>query len=1068
MLRKEVANLNPDELETLKLLIRELDDPAFRTMGEVNEGKGGPIRMLDALAEREYLRPMVDIRTFVRDPYYLGETCKDLYPKLLDDMEELFNGGYREAVITGAIGIGKCVLGDTEIYDIGSGSRRLVSEIGELSVASMDDNGSISARPATSFRSGRKRCVTLVLNGGQAVTLSNDHPVFTDRGWVKAEEIKGTDLVATPRILPDAGRVPEVSDAEVKLLAYLMADGGTSGTNVSFTNMDAGVISEVRELVSEVGQPRASGGPLMAPTKYQSSGRATSYGLRGLSSFVKKYGLRGKRSKEKRLPAQFYGLDRRQIGLFLSRFWACDGSVYNGKRRVVEVCLASQGLIDDIRHLLLRLGIPSRKAYKRSLCVYKGERKWFDAWRLYISDSKVIVSFLDALGLIPGKERQCEELMAACGGIVSNTNVDVVPIGNSEISQIYEEIGKPDGLLRGFGGRPLNQRLSRTAFGELCDKYDYQGKYRWLADSDLLWERVRSVDDAGVHDVFDLSVPETHSFVGNGIVLHNTYFSSIVICRILYEISCLRDPHRSFSIAKDTNIAILALSINEALAMKVVFENIATKIHQSPYFQEHFPHEPTNKELRFPHNILVTAKPSTEGAVLGMNVISAIIDEGNFLGQRSKSTQANGIDSEGKAQWIYNQLVRRMKSRFQNQGRLPGMMVVVSSKQTRDDFTAKRIRESMNDPEIYVMDYNLWTVKPDRYSKQRFHVLVGNETSPSRILPPSEVDLFRKKIESGELGGMLVVDVPEDFRKDFEGDIDESLRDLAGVETVSVSPFIAQRDKISSCVDAGRPHPFDVESWDQTKAGGFAWNKLAKQVKIREGAEMIDIWQPLYYPGLPRHIHIDPSLRQDATGFCVGTVIGNRTVHRRHMDTQEEYEETVPVIWIDMLLRIVPPTGGEIDHGQLRGLVYQLQKHGFHIGLVTMDQWNSVSSLQIFESQGIESERLSVDKPIDAYETLKSAIYESRVLMYNYEPVLKELRALQKDYVKNKVDHPRGAGASKDVADALAGVVYSLSTRYRGGPIAPMKGISQYSDPVGEEQREIVETEEFFPPFVLG
>lgn len=38
-----------------------------------------------------------------------------------------------------------------------------------------------------------------------------------------------------------------------------------------------------------------------------------------------------------------------------------------------------------------------------------------------------------------------------------------------------------------------------------------------------------------------------------------------------------------------------------------------------------------------------------------------------------------------------------------------------------------------------------------------------------------------------------------------------------------------------------------------------------------------------------------------------------------------------------------------------------------------------------------------------------------------------ELISLEKDVKKNKVDHP--AGGSKDVADALAGVVYGLTMR---------------------------------------
>jgi replicative DNA helicase Mcm len=41
-------------------------------------------------------------------------------------------------------------------------------------------------------------------------------------------------------------------------------------------------------------------------------------------------------------------------------------------------------------------------------------------------------------------------------------------------------------------------------------------------EADLRWETVTEAADTGEKEVFDLTVPETHNFVGNGIVTHNT------------------------------------------------------------------------------------------------------------------------------------------------------------------------------------------------------------------------------------------------------------------------------------------------------------------------------------------------------------------------------------------------------------------------------------------------------------------------------------------------------------------------------------------------------------------
>ena len=57
----------------------------------------------------------------------------------------------------------------------------------------------------------------------------------------------------------------------------------------------------------------------------------------------------------------------------------------------------------------------------------------------------------------------------------------------------------------------------------------------------------------------------------------------------------------------------------------------------------------------------------------------------------------------------------------------------------------------------------------------------------------------------------------------------------------------------------------------------------------------------------------------------------------------------------------------------------------------------------------------------------KSALYDGRVWAPEHEICQAELRGLEKNMEKGKVDHR--VGFSKDVADALAGVIYGLTTR---------------------------------------
>jgi hypothetical protein len=536
-----------------------------------------------------------------------------------------------------------------------------------------------------------------------------------------------------------------------------------------------------------------------------------------------------------------------------------------------------------------------------------------------------------------------------------------------------------------------------------------------------------------------------------------TFTASIGICRILYELSCMRDPHKSFGLAVGSNISILGLSVTEVQATKIVFENIATKINASTYFRENFPFEKTKKELRFPNGVFVASKATTDTSALGFNVISAIMDETDFMpkvaGAKANDPRFIGMD---KADFIYNNLKRRMKSRFEKFGRLPGVLFVVSSKNTADAFTARRINEAKMEPDIFCLDYALWEIKPESYYQTaKFQVLAGNEQIASRILQPGEAE----KIKATLPESCVIIDVPENFRSDFESDLEKSIRDLAGIATLAISPFIQRRDKIEDAIDRTRVHPFSTPVYDATRGGMFRWDLMVQPTKTRQYGERVEKILPILNPNTPRHIHVDPSIRNDCLGFCMAHIHGWKDVIRRNPDTQEQYKERAPIYVVDFILKVVPPTGGEIILGDIRRIIYELTAHGYIITTVSMDQFNSADGLQQLSQKGYNAIQTSVDTTPDPYDNLKIAMYEDRLFFYDYPPLTDELRKLEQKWdakKKRKIDHPpRG---SKDCADALAGCLYTLSQNSPSAqPLAPMRASSRISpseDVWLEEQRQ--------------
>ncbi len=80
-----------------------------------------------------------------------------------------------------------------------------------------------------------------------------------------------------------------------------------------------------------------------------------------------------------------------------------------------------------------------------------------------------------------------------------------------------------------------------------------------------------------------------------------------------------------------------------------------------------------------------------------------------------------------------------------------------------------------------------------------------------------------------------------------------------------------------------------------------------------------------------------------------------------------------------------------------------------------------------------------MDKDPKAYFLLREAFFDRRIVIPSHERLINELRFLEFDALKMKVDHP--PKKSKDLSDCLAAVVYNLSMRgdiwYREHNISP-------------------------------
>ena len=328
-----------------------------------------------------------------------------------------------------------------------------------------------------------------------------------------------------------------------------------------------------------------------------------------------------------------------------------------------------------------------------------------------------------------------------------------------------------------------------------------------------------------IEELFDGEYDE--AILAGAIGWGKSTMAEIAVCRMIYEVSCFKNPQKVFGLIDGSVIAFINVSLSRDAAKKVVFHGIKSKLMGSKYFREQFPiTHPLAQELRLMNNVWVFPVASGEHSILGFNVFGGIMDEVNFMAYVEDSKRVGGDEAYDQADRLQTALIRRMKSRYMRRGKLPGILIQISSAAYPDDYTEKRIAEAKNDPSIFWRRYSQWDALPaDKYGVERFQISLGNMVERPMIIS-CEAD--RKRAEDLDL---KLIDVPMEYFTDFSRDIDSSIRDLAGLPTLTIHPFIVYREKIMEAMQRGKDelgleHPFTKEVTTLKDGATFDSHKL--------------------------------------------------------------------------------------------------------------------------------------------------------------------------------------------------------------------------------------------------
>jgi replicative DNA helicase len=347
-------------------------------------------------------------------------------------------------------------------------------------------------------------------------------------GWREAGDLVAGDRIALARRLAEPEKSTTWSDDRLALLGQLVGDGSyLSGQPLRYTTA-----SEENSAAVRGAAEREFGSKV---TRYVGRGRwhqllLSGNGNRwrpaGMNRWLRELGIFGQRSYEKRLPEEVYRLANRQIAVLLQHLWATDGTVHlhrqgRGGAAAVVFSTSSRGLAADVAALLLRFGIVAR--------IHRVDQgKYRPMFTVGVSGAADQLRFATHVGGFGPRRAAIDELLRRLASIESNTNVDTLPqevfaevraaMSASGITQ--RRMAALGGTSYG-GGAHFNFAPSREVVREYADLLR-SDSLRAAAQSDLFWDRVIEVVEAGEEEVFDLSVPGPACWLADGIVSHNS------------------------------------------------------------------------------------------------------------------------------------------------------------------------------------------------------------------------------------------------------------------------------------------------------------------------------------------------------------------------------------------------------------------------------------------------------------------------------------------------------------------------------------------------------------------
>lgn len=108
-------------------------------------------------------------------------------------------------------------------------------------------------------------------------------------------------------------------------------------------------------------------------------------------------------------------------------------------------------------------------------------------------------------------------------GAWSSGEKDVYKI-ETKLSKRWIEVTSEHRILTPSGYKRMDELQKGDFVASARESFADETEARRIGESDICWDKIKSIEFVGSKDVYDIAVPRTHNFIIGGIIVHNCYY----------------------------------------------------------------------------------------------------------------------------------------------------------------------------------------------------------------------------------------------------------------------------------------------------------------------------------------------------------------------------------------------------------------------------------------------------------------------------------------------------------------------------------------------------------------